>query len=91
LQAGDRSKNSIAFNDRRASKNCIKKIENGNSSIRKYIENVSIMNESTASQYQIRLKTFVSFVEQEFEYNTDILLEKLKEHNIDVYDVLAMY
>ncbi|HEY7081095.1 MAG TPA: site-specific integrase [Nitrososphaeraceae archaeon] len=91
MQTGNKSEDSIVNNDLAASKNYIKKIESDSNSVHKYIENVRIMNQSTASQYQIRLKTFVSFAEQEFDYTIDILLEDLKKYKIDVYDVLARY
>jgi integrase len=84
LRAKNRINNSIIFNPS-------KKNKNGNYSISKYIENVYVMNKSTASQYQKRLKVFVNFIEQEYESKVDTLLEDLRKKKIDVYDVLARY
>jgi integrase len=83
----DRTKNSITFNESTTEKHN----NNGNCTINKYIENVQVMNKSTASQYQRRLKIFVSFVEQKYKSKVDTLVEDLGKYKIDVYDVLASY
>jgi len=90
LRAKNRIKDSIIFNDSKIIETS-KKSENVNYSISKYIENVYVMNKSTASQYQKRLKIFVYFVEQEYKSKVDTLLEDLRKNKIDVYDVLARY
>ncbi|MGA9844486.1 MAG: site-specific integrase [Nitrososphaeraceae archaeon] len=88
MLAKDRTRTHIASNDPATLKK-YKKTDNYNHTIIKYIENVRTMSKSTASQYQKRLKSFVSFVEQEYEYNVDILIDKVKEQRMDVYDVLS--
>jgi integrase len=87
----EKAKNTITHNEVIPFGTHNKKSDNVNYSINKYIQNVSIMNKSTASQYQKRLKTFISFVERGYNYKIDILLEKLIGHEIDVYNVLATY
>jgi integrase len=91
LRAKNRIKNSIIFDDSKVVESQSKKSENDNYSIRKYIENVYVMNKSTASQYQKRLKIFVNFVNQEYKFKVDTLLEDLRKNKMDVYDVLARY
>ena len=91
MRTKNRTKDSINFNESKVIDNTSKKSENVNHSINKYIENVYVMNKSTASQYQKRLKIFINFVEQEYKSKVDNLLEDLRKNKMDVYDVLARY
>jgi hypothetical protein len=56
--------------------------------INKYVENVRTMSESSASQYQTMLRTFVNFAEQEYGYSVETLIENLQRSKINVYDAL---
>ncbi|HSF50598.1 MAG TPA: site-specific integrase [Nitrososphaeraceae archaeon] len=70
-------------------------INSKSESIAKFIKSVSIRNKSTAKQYYSRLLFFERFVQQE-QYNNkkisiDNLVKKLKNGELDPYDVLNDY
>ena len=57
--------------------------------ISKFIKSVSVRNQSTGKQYQFRLSLFEKFLEIEHSsINADRLIQKLKNKELDPYDVL---
>ena len=57
--------------------------------ISKFIKSVSVRNQSTGKQYQFRLSLFEKFLEIEnSSMNADRLIQKLKNKELDPYDVL---
>jgi integrase len=61
------------------------------SAISKYIKNISTMNKSTAYMYFTRLSSFKSFISSAFNLQIDVLIKRIKEGSIDVFDVLNEY
>ncbi len=56
--------------------------------LQKFIANVSIRNKNTAIQYHSRLLAFEKFVEKEYRIEIDKLIQKLKNKELDPYDIL---
>jgi hypothetical protein len=65
--------------------------DNGDAIIRKYIENIATMSESTAYEYLTRLNYFKAFVSNKFDLTVSNLINKIKENAYDPYDVLSAY
>jgi hypothetical protein len=61
------------------------------SAVSKYIKNISTMNKSTAYMYFTRLSSFKSFISSAFNLQIDVLIKRIKEGSIDVFDVLNEY
>ena len=60
--------------------------------ISKFIKSVSVRNQSTGKQYQFRLSLFEKFLEIEnSSINADRLIQKLKNKELDPYDILNDY
>jgi integrase len=72
-------------------------LQTDSQSIFKFIKNVAIRNKSTAKQYYSRLLSFDRFVKEYFnnnnnkKSNVDNLVNKLKNRDIDPYDILNDY
>ena len=62
-------------------------------SIIKFIKNISIRNRNTAIQYQSRLLSFERFAKKinDNKSNVDKLIQKLKDKELDPYDILNDY
>jgi integrase len=57
-----------------------------------YIQNISIMNKSTAYEYLRRLNDFMKFVAREYAGLTvDVLIDKVKKAVYDPYSILSKY
>ena len=91
MPAKERTRTRISFNNLTARQKYNKKSNNDSYGINKYVENVRTMSESSASQYQTRLRSFVNFVEQGYGYSVDTLIKNLQKDKINVYDVLSWY
>jgi hypothetical protein len=63
----------------------------GDDIIRKYIENIATMSESTAYEYLTRLNYFKTFISNKFDLTVSSLINKIKENAYDPYDVLSAY
>jgi integrase len=63
----------------------------GDDVIRKYIENIATMSESTAYEYLTRLNYFKTFISNKFDLTVSSLVNKIKENAYDPYDVLSAY
>ena len=57
----------------------------------KYIQSISIMNASSAREYQFRLQGFNEFILTEHKITLDNLIMKINEGLLDPYDVLSSY
>ena len=56
-----------------------------------YLQNVEVMSKSTAFQYERRLKSFSNFSIHRYGQEVDLLIERIKKNELDVYEVLAAY
>jgi hypothetical protein len=60
--------------------------------IDKYIKSISIMSKSTAREYCKRLTNFQAFISSKYATPlTDDLITNIKDHALDVYDILNGY
>jgi integrase len=71
--------------------NSISKYKIQSELLKKYIRSVSIRNEATATQYYLRLSLFEKFLKIEHSTNIDKVIQKLKNHELDPYDILNDY
>ena len=56
--------------------------------ISKFIKSVSVRNQNTGKQYQLRLSLFEKFLEIEYSsINADKLIQKIKDKELDPYDI----
>ena len=60
-------------------------------SLKKFIQNVTIRNKRTAVQYNFRLSFFERFLKEKYKINLDVLLQKIKLTEYNLYDVLNDY
>ena len=63
-------------------------IKTNSESLIKFIKSVSVRNQSTAKQYYLRILLFEKFLEIEQSTNADKLILKLKNKELDPYDIL---
>lgn len=59
--------------------------------LKKYLDSVILMSESTAREYDKRLRGFDKFVLQKYGCNIDTVIESINEKKVDPYDVLSDY
>jgi integrase len=74
-------------------RNSLENILSAATTIRSYINNVSIMNKSTARHYLSRLQNFKGFMADEYgsRLSVDILILEMREGKQDPYNVLNSY
>ena len=60
-------------------------------SLKKFIQSVTIRNKRTAVQYNFRLSFFERFLKEKYKINLDVLLQKIKLTEYNLYDVLNDY
>jgi integrase len=56
-----------------------------------YLENVKVMSKSTAIQYEKRLKSFSYFSRYKYGLDISIIINKTRNSELNVYEVLAAY
>ena len=85
----------IAINKNQKDSNNSISISSSNSSlIDSYIKSIRIMSKGTSYEYLTRLKSFDEFIKDEFgggRLNIDDLVTKIKNGQIDPYDVLSKF
>jgi hypothetical protein len=59
--------------------------------VRTYLENVRVMSNSTAYQYEQRLNSFTKFTMQKYKQRVDTLINTIKKQELNEYEVLAAY
>jgi hypothetical protein len=66
---------------------------NSSSMIDSYIKNIRIMSKGTSHEYLTRLNSFNTFIKNEFDDSLTVndLLTKIKQGQIDTYDVLSKF
>ena len=57
----------------------------------KYIKSISMMSMSSAREYRFRLLGFGNFITMEFRITLDDLIKRIKQGQLDPYDVLSSY
>jgi uridine kinase len=62
-----------------------------NRTVRDYLENVKVMSKSTALQYERRLESFSNFTIQKYGQNVDLIIDRTRNNDLNVYDTLAAY
>ena len=60
-------------------------------SLEKFIQNVSLRNKNTANQYYSRLLIFEDFIDRKYQINSDELLKKINNKELDPYEILNDY
>ena len=60
-------------------------------SLIKFIQSVSLRNKNTANQYYSRLLIFEDFIDNKYQINSDELLKKINNKELDPYEILNDY
>lgn len=57
----------------------------------RYLDNIKVMSTSTAFQYERRLRSFSIFSLYKYGHDVNLLIDRLRRNELDVYEVLAAY